>query len=412
MEGAGGSAPDTASAETSPEISSESDSGQPTRDGQDTPESSQANSSEGNATSDGQRLQELQEKAKDKDYRFSDEDLKLMEKAENGEITEEDSPEPEQPKSDPVQEALKEVGAKTPEELATKIKELKKFIGSRDAQAFKQLEAQHQELNKKADNHQKWIADLRAGRPEALEYLQKITNGQTLPQQPQSDSEAVFDEDEFISPEAGRKANQFIGSLKQQIQALQSKLDDVSTTSQEASKYYQKQSHEAQVNSARSEIKTELSAIALKPEYREFLLPKSGAIPELLDQYWKGDESQPVDPRIQPIVEIFDIAKSDYPHLLNEGKYNEAFAKAAKVIAFEKMQNKLLGAEQRGRQSIQTAKRSIVPSASGTKQESVYTTADVQAMVKGSKKIPDSWIDSYGNLDENKIPQSLRTALV
>lgn len=409
-EGFNGGAPAMASEPTNQEVSNDSDSGQPNGEGQDFDGGQTAQPEKATAKTDGQRLRDIQSKAKDKDYRFSNEELDLIERADNGEIDEDESPEPiepETPKSDPVQEALKEVGAKTPEELAAKIKDLKKFIGSRDAQAYKALEQNHQELSKKAQNHQQWIVDLQAGRPEAIQYLQTVMgpNANKLPQV--QDGEQFFDPDEFISPEAGQKANQVIGTLKQQVEALQKQLTDVSSTSKEASEYYRKQSYDAQLSAELSNINQGLATIASRPEFREYFAPKSGTVQDLLNDYWKSKDGDPVDPRIQPIVEVFEKSKQ-----LGIQNPTEAFEAAARILAFEKMNNRILGAEQRGVQRVQNAKRSIIPAATGAKTaETNYSESDVQAMAKGKMRIPEKWFGADGDLDLNKIPAGLRHAL-
>jgi len=405
-----GGAPDSASTTAAMDATSDFEFGKPTESEQNFEGGDQAQPEKSDAKSDGQRLSEL---LKNKEGHLTDEDLALVEKYESGELdpeepTTEEPKEQQQPKSDPVQDALKEVGAKSLEELASKIKELKRFIGSRDAQAYKQLEQQHHDLSKKAQNHQQWLKDLQSARPEAIEYLQTVLgqNKQILSQLPQGDFDQIIDEDEFISPDAGRKVNRIIGSLKNQVETLQQQLSEVYQSSQEASEFYRKQSREAMRNAARQDIKTELATIAGRPEFREYFLPKSGTVQELMDDYWKGHDGDPIDPRAKPLVEIFEKAKE-----LGIDDYKKAFEIAARTIAFEKMQGKLLGAEQRGVQKIQNAKRSITPAASGTKTETNYTIEDVNAMVKGNKPIPSKWLDSYGDLDLNKIPAAIRAQL-
>ena len=217
-----------------------------------------------------------------------------------------------------------------------------------------------------------------------------------------------FDSDDFLNPEVGHKVNNVIDNLMKEVATLKNQLNDTALTSKEASEYYRAQSHEAQRNATRNEIKSELANLAAEPMFKEYFQPKSGTVQNLLEDYWKGNEGDPIDPRVEPILEIFNLAKT-----FKMDDYKAAFKLAAKQIAFEKMQNKLLTAEQKGIQKVQQAKRSITPASTGSKSaETNYSIEDVKSMASGKQRIPDSWMDRFGDIDINKVPAGLRPHLV
>lgn len=398
-----GGAPETASA-TNDTTTGSNESAQPSGNEQLNAEgdAQTAESAKGN----GNSLAELQEKAKDPNYRFTADELEMLE---NSEFQPEDEhPEQEQKEEsnktpDSLAEALKEVGAQSAEELLPKIKELKKFIGSRDAQAFAQLDKQYKETLTREKNNIAWLEDLQKGEPGAIEYLKKFLPPTAATQLPQlSPDQYLIDEDEFISPDAGRKVNGIVKGLQDTIQTLKSELDGVKQSTSEATEHYRNQAKTAQIESTRKEIATGLAAIASDPEFKSYLAPTSGNVFDLLREYWQGNDGDPVDPRIEPLISVLEEAKQ-----IGGNDLNAALKKAAKLASFDRVKNGILTAEQRGRQSL--AKPSLTPASLAPKTTNgTYSESDVHQMLKGQKRIPDSWMDGDGDLDIGKIPANLR----
>ncbi len=373
-------------------------------------------------TSEGQKPQpQLQDKSKavqlselktrvekDPNYKFTDEDHTLIELESLGKIDEEENPKVDAPKKEeiktPIQDALKEVGAKSEAELVTKIKDLKKFISGRDSQAYAYLEKQHKELVQKAENHQKWLIDLSMGKADAIDYFQTLT-GNSL--NAKNDLEDIFDPDEFISTDAGLKANKFAKSIIEQNKKLVEQIEELRGMTRDSSEFYKQQAEKAQIENARaqiesdrSSIKSELASIAEMPEFRDILKPTSGTIYQLLDEYWRGNDGDPIDPRIAPIIDVIDNAKQ-----LSGLELKEALLKGAKLATFGKTSNK-----NDNQKKIQPSVN--IASAGNKNINSNYNETDIKAMLSNPSKIPSAWMDSDGDLIVDRIPTNLRQYVV
>jgi len=365
----------------------------------------------------GERIHRLLAKEKEPGFdKHSDEDLDFLEneyysgknkpskpvsaeadEPDEGEKTEGDQPEDDQdqkeekePKakiSKEIEDAMKEVGAKTPEELPGKIKELRKQLSGKDAQAVATL-------TKQIKAEQALMEDVRKGVPEALDHLKKVyglelvaagTRPQQAQQQAQTQTEALP-----FTPEDDALVGGALSRMYNLLQQSQKTVGGLQETFQQQQERVQK---EAATTRAQADTIDEIWTVSQG-------IPGVKDIPNLRSLVNDWVKSGNEDPRLAPLSELFEIAT----------KEGVSLTVAAKLKKAEDAERLIAEAETRGREAAYKHKPN--PSLSGITggkgETTTYTEEQYQEMAQDHRKIPEDWFDDNDNLIESKIPRKAR----
>ncbi len=281
-----------------------------------------------------------------------------------------------------IEEAMKKVGAKTPEELATKIDGLKALASGKESDAIKAAKA---ELTRAAQSETALWRDFMDGKPEALQYVERAyglrPKAQTQVQQPTAD----FDAETLADADAltGGITSKVIAQNK----ALQERLERLEGTFQGHQKSIQEQGVRstvaAQVVDEMISVAQNLEGVKDIPNLRNLII----------DRVVHGKE----DPRLDAFNDIFKIAQetgTDLNNALLIKKGREAEFLIARAI-------------EDGRKSAYGHQPSKTLSSIQTEDAEPQTITDSQLaqMEKNPHAIPDSWLDRDGNLNKAKIPK-------
>jgi hypothetical protein len=348
----------------------------------------------------GKRLAELLKKKPG--YKATDEELDLIDEYTKGKIKPEGDAEaepeneekPKETKAAPVSELMKEVGAKSEAEALEKVRELKRFTGSRDAQAYKTLEREHQDLKRDSKAEMQLWADLKDAKnaPKAIAYLEsqlqaaKARHGIQPGQQ--AEGEVFIDPKSFAVPEEAAALNAALGKHFGSLKSTIEKQADIIRRLEEGET---KRSQEHQLITARASqldefvdvaaLIPDLKSIAgLREKVNNFLTDPNAVIPELqiLDQVMAEANKEKVPLRV-----------------------------AWKMVEAERLRQQIAGAEDRGIKKAFAHKPN--PSLSDVQGRAAhytnYTDTQLKAMANGKMEIPGEWFDKNDNLDKTKMPK-------
>lgn len=338
-------------------------------------------------------------------YQATDQELEIFDKytagklkpeGEDPEAEPEAAPEPkEAPQKAPpeVSDLMKEVGAKTPAEALEKVRELKKFTGSRDAQAYRALEQKHQALERDARAEMALWNDLKAGSPKAIQYLESQLSAAKaragIPAQPQGGAQpkSFIDPSKFAVPEEAEVLNEALGAKFGEFQKTIESQAEIIRRLEAADR---KRGEEHQLSQAQSAQLDEMLDVA-------------GQIPEMKDITGLRDKfSEWLKGKDAPELQIFE----DLFKLANQEKVS--LRVAWKMMKADRLESQIAGAEDRGLKKAFNHKPN--PSLSdmqgrGGIQYTHYTDSQLKAIGAGKMDIPDTWLDKHGNLDKSKMPK-------
>lgn len=348
----------------------------------------------------------------DPNYQYSDKELDLLEKTDFGtkpltppsepkeETQEEDEysedesqkdSEDEKPKVDPeIEEAMKEVGAKDPKELAGKIKELRKALSGKDSQAVSKLSKEVESLRSLQQNEERLWDDYKKGIPEAVNMMkQRGIVGQNVEQESKQkpDGNLFIDKDKFIDPESAELVNNVIGSLKAEIDSLKNSVGEVQS---ERQRYINENASQKARNSVIDEmvkISQKMDGLGNVPNLREHLS-------DYLDG--KGDND-----KLEVFKELFDIAEESNTNLENaflikRGRDADTLILKAKQDgvkeAYKPKPNPSLSDVQAGEEGGRSVTKPL-------------TEQEINAMEDDYRLMPPSWFDRDGEPIKSKVPK-------
>ncbi len=321
-----------------------------------------------------------------------DEDPEPESKPETETKEEEAETDPE-PETDPDPEAkaiLKEVGAKNLKDAAAKIKDLKRLVGGKDAQAVARVTREKEDLVNSGKSL--WTA-LRNGDPKAMDFAEKTFGvkfaGRGQPQAAQAaQGNSYIDPALFIDPDSANMVNAAFQRLDQASQAKIKALEDrFGTIEQERDRHIQDTVAKQSIMS----VVDEMAEIASKiPELKSL-----AGFREIAAGVLNGKH----DPRLDVLTKLFDIAAEEkvslrQAYLIQRGRDSDLIE--AKAV-------------EKGRQSAFNQKPN--PSLSGLaggKGESSYqpvTEADLERWESDHRTHPESWYDKDGELIKSKVPK-------
>lgn len=301
------------------------------------------------------------------------------------------------PKLAPI---LEKLGAKSVEELPERVEGLIKLRDELNGRAGKwdaEKRTMETRLTQTQENYAKqqaFIKDYLAGDPAAIAYA-KAKGLVASPSQPARTQEPAQDFNKYLDPDLAKWA-------QSEITGLKSKFEQELQTIKQQNQVLQQKHHE---ELAREQVVAEMTSLAEK--FQE-LRPQSGSIRELFQEFYKGYDGDPIDPRLQPMLDVIELMKETLPD--GRRKYPD-LETAYAVHAFKKMPERLVKAQREGRQALAGHKPTVGLSdqqgrTSGNFKQ--YTEADYEAMTRNPDLIPADWMDKQGNLQFQRIPKGLR----
>lgn len=315
----------------------------------------------------------------------------------------EGDPEPEkgEQKPDPDAEALmKELGAKSLKEARAKLKELRNKLGGADFKANAQLRNDVTALSTAIKNERALIADVKAGKAEAIAHFEKAYGLKLAPAggaapaaapaaggvQMPADGKTFLPKELFLDDAAADQANAVIGSLFQKVQSLEGAASEF-------------QAEKTRTRQSSAEHEARLAAVDEMVTIAQEIDGLNGVanLREAIDAWYnKGKD----DPRLEPFHELFEISEQE----------NGCSLKAALLIKRGRDSKKLIAeAEKRGRQSA--FKHKPNPSLSGIQGgngETTYTQLSerqIDAMADDHTLMPPDWFDEQDNPVQSKVPK-------
>ncbi len=343
----------------------------------------------------GARLAEINQRVADKPYdKLSDEDLALYMEGQEGKLkpSEKKEEQAEKPEvkvtEDAMAQTLKKVGAKSIEELPAKVEGLLKQISGKDAQTVAKLTREIEYLRKQETSFKgntKFIADLKAQDPKALEYLQKEF-GVKLPSAQVQSEKPFTEEDDLLVGGALSRQYAREQALEQKFEQLQSKLTEGERRIQQ----------EQTQQKAKSQVVEEIQSVAE-------LIPELKALPNLRNRIIDFQAGKD-DPELQVISDLSEMVVSAY----NEKGLTLDLETAFHLNRSKNMDAMLEAAKEAGRKEAYNHKpnRSLSAVAQEDTQPETFTQAQYEEMGKpgGFNLIPDKWYTD-GSLDKSKMPR-------
>lgn len=278
--------------------------------------------------------------------------------------------------------AMKEVGAKTPEELTAKIKELRQVVSGKETEAVKSAKA---ELTRAADSERALWRDFMDGKPEALAYVEKNYGLRPKAQPQQVQPQTDFD------PEVLADADALTGGITSKViaqnKALQDRLDALEGKFTGYEKTNQQQAINTQVS---AQVVDEMLAVAGE-------IPELKDIPGLRNAIIDRVVNRKEDPRLDAFNDLFQIAQEAGTDLRNallikRGRDAAVLIERAREEGLKQAYN-------------HTPNRSLSSIQVEDAQPQSITDTQLAAMERDPRAIPDSWMDKNGNLDKAKIPK-------
>lgn len=292
-----------------------------------------------------------------------------------------------------IKKAMQEVGAKDVNELPNKIMELKRAMtssGSKLGNSNKELESKLESMNNSVESQQMFIKDFIAGKQTAIDYAKENLGYKGLEAESKSTSKDDSYKDEYLDPVMGEKLEHLTKTVESMNQTKLEEIAKIKGDSDKKIAFEKSKNH--YINQGAS----------LAEQFQDYYKPKTGSVRELLNDYYNQNEGDPVDPRIQPILDTFKFASENDISNLN-------LAHGAKY--YQKEAGKIIEAEKRGKQSL--LKHKPNPSLSGKRTgggDKVYKTIsdhDIKLISEGKKDFPQEWFNNDGSfgINQAKVPR-------
>ncbi len=302
-------------------------------------------------------------------------------------------PQADKATAEPLQNALKLVGAKDLTELPEKIKGLQQAMTSTGGKLGEQVKQLQKQLEAETQGFKSLLADAMAGVPAAIEYAKKELGIDLSARAPAQQAEPA-DEYGDIPDDVADVGTYRL--LMQEIKGLKGQLSQY----EQATKSITDRSAQEQAHA--SWVETIGSLVAKNPD----LSPKGADLGTLLREYWTGTDDAPVDPRIQPIIDVITFAHE-------QGIPNLEHARTVMTAgAWQKQREaELLEAEKRGMAKLTAHPPTVGLSgqrAQGTTDThySPVSEADLKAMTDGERPIPASWKNEQGQFVRSRVPKN------
>ena len=289
-----------------------------------------------------------------------------------------------------LEAAMKDVGAKTVEELPVKVRALRAALSQQGQQVSQAT---------------KLLTDLADGKPEAIAHFERISGkpfpvqGQAQPQPPEMPASA---------PQAMLIPQEVIdASLEPEVlKAINANITSAMQAQTEALAPFIKQMEEAkaaaEMERTRSRVTDSLVEIASK--YPDVYGAAGSAVRDSVAQYVATGV---VDPRIEPLIETAQyMLKNKLPSM-------EA---AHKVLHFDKVRSGAVEREIAARREtvakMAGAKPTVGLGGKANQTSAEYSEADVNAIIKGTKEAPEDWFDGRGLPIRSRMPEKAYKAFV
>lgn len=338
------------------------------------------------------KTQAPEPKADDGDEETADETApKPKEKPEE---KEEPDPEPEEKQDDledPDAKALiKEVGAKNLKDAVAKVKDLRKLVGGKDAQAVARITKERDDL---ARNGQQLWQSLAKGDPQAIAFAEKTFGvkfaGKTEAQPAAQSKGAVvnfIDPDKFIDPESATLVNDAFRHQEERLKAFEDKFKVIE---EERDRHIQDTVRKSSVMT----VVDEMAKVAQRiPSLKGMVGFREAA---------EGVLNGKPDPRLDEFTELFEIAaelgpKGTLMHAfdIKRGRDSDRIEATAKEAGRKEAYN------QKPNPSLSGA--------TGGRGEAAYqpvTDAQLEEWSNNHASHPEHWYDKEGNLVQSKIPK-------
>jgi hypothetical protein len=286
---------------------------------------------------------------------------------------------------------LKEVGAKNLKEAAQKIKDLRKLVGGKDAQAVAQITRERDELI--SSGKSLW-ASLKANDAQAIAFAEKtfgVKFAGSGSQSSQARLQAVSQGDRFIDPDKfidAESADLVEAAFRRQAEHIQKLESRFGTIEQERDR----QIHEATKEKSIGNIVDEMAEIADRmPELKSI-----SGFREAARNVLNGKS----DPRLAVFEELFDIAASIKGATLKDAYDIKRGRDSHRIEKVARQQGLKEAYEQKPNPSLSGR--------TGGKGEASYqpvTEADLERWESDHNTHPEHWYDKDGNLVQSKIPK-------
>lgn len=307
-------------------------------------------------------------------------------------------------KPDPVLEALmKEVGAKKPEEILNKVKDLRKTLGGRDSQKVAQLERQVQ-------NEQALWQDVAKGVPAAIEHAQRAygiklaqpSNGnggqpsqaaqgyggqnQNANQGGGSGQRTYIPEEAFIDPDSAKMVNDI-------LRQRDAELDEMRAAAREFKEEREKVRRDSSIQTAKGKVIDEMVTVAQR-------IDSLKAVPNLREAIANWYDNGKPDSRLEVFNELFELAQ----------EHGTTLTAAATLKRGMDADRLIEQAKEEGRRAAYGHKPnpSLSGSAGGRNEQGNYsplTDAQIEAMEGDHTLHPPDWYDENDNPVQSKIPK-------
>ncbi len=296
-------------------------------------------------------------------------------------------------KPDPVLDALmKEVGAKKPEEILAKVKNLRSALGGKDAQEVAKL-------TKQIQSEQALWQDYAKGVPAAIEHAQRVygikaPGSAPAAQAPNAPAKAAgqqggrtyISEDAFIEPESAKMVNDILRQRDAEI-------DELRETAKSFNEERDRNRQDAALSKATNAVVDEMVVVAQRMDALKGIPNLREAI---ADWYAKGK----ADARLEPFNELFDITAKEGCNLLAAATIKRGL-EADRLVA---------EAEDRGRKAAygHRPNPSLSGSQGGRNEQGNYSPLSndqIEAMAEDHKLMPADWFDKDERPVKSKIPK-------
>lgn len=311
--------------------------------------------------------------------------------------------------TDNMMDAMKKVGAKDVTELPAKIQGL---IDNRDSSGGKlgsenvALKQTVTEYQTKETNQIKWLEDLKAGKPGAIDYLHNIVgyNPTSKSITPSTENADIGNTDDFIDVELAGVVNSQNISSNKKIADLEKLVDSLVNHD----KIRTNEAHEATARNAWSDDIVEL---VTQPENAKYYGVSAKEARGLATNYYRKGNTDPIHPKFQKIHELIVFANTPgrpmpdlkTAHLIQQHESGQ-YAKA------------LIAAQEEGQK--QTTFKPTPNAALSDKQSRVganipdptISEDTITKIEQGNfDLIPDNWMSEDGTLIPSKIPERFHT---
>lgn len=289
---------------------------------------------------------------------------------------------------EPIAKAMKSIGAKTVEEIPEKIAGLIQQVHGKDAQAVSTLTKERDTLKTTADTAARFLEDLKAGKPEAFDFLKR--QGVMLPKE-------MAEPNEPFDPDVDAALGGVLSRQEAKMQKLLSRLEQFEGKAESEAQARIKQANDER---SRSQVVDEALAGAQ-------FIPELKDVPNLRNMIVDLMEYGKSDPALAPLNKLSEMITSagEKGHFYDlETAHYIDMGKNAKFL-IEK-------AREEGRREAHTSKpnRSLSSVASEAQEQNIQqvTEAELDQMEGpgGWRMIPEAWKNADGSMNISKMPKN------